>query len=228
MAVKDQLTEIQAQIDSACERSGRARERVEIIAVTKYVSISRAKEALDAGIYHVGENRVEEGLEKWKELGNDGTWHFIGNLQSKKVKNIIQQFDYIHSLDRISLAKEIEKRMEDNEKIKCFVQVNVSGEESKSGISPQESISSIKQLAEYPSIEVAGLMTMAPLVEDVETLRPYFRKLREIKEEAEALRLPHAPCHELSMGMSNDYIVAVEEGATFVRIGSALVGSEES
>jgi pyridoxal phosphate enzyme (YggS family) len=227
VSVKDRLTEIEKEIDAACERSNREKKNVKIIAVTKYVSMERAKEALDAGVAHLGENRVDEGVEKWETLGERGTWHFIGNLQSKKVKHMINQFDYIHSLDRLSLAKEIEKRAPENEKVKCFVQVNVSGEETKAGLKPEETISFIRELAEFPSIEVTGLMTMAPFVEDAEEVRPYFRKLRELKEETEALELPHAPCHELSMGMSNDYVVAVEEGATFVRIGSALVGKEK-
>nr|WP_090887821.1 YggS family pyridoxal phosphate-dependent enzyme [Evansella caseinilytica] len=227
MSVKSQLQQIQAAIDAACQQAGREPAAVRIIAVTKYVSIERAKEALDAGIEHIGENRVEEGVEKRAALdGEQAEWHFIGNLQSKKVKKMLGKFDYIHSLDRLSLAKEIDKRMPEGKKTKCFVQVNVSGETTKSGISPEETVSFIKALGEYAAIEVVGLMTMAPFVDHPEEVRPYFRKLRELKEGVEALALPHAPCHELSMGMSNDYEIAVEEGATFVRIGSALVGKE--
>ncbi|MCD8509639.1 MAG: YggS family pyridoxal phosphate-dependent enzyme [Bacillus sp. (in: Bacteria)] len=225
MSVYERLQEVQAHIHEACCRKNRNPEDVNIIAVTKYVSIPRAQEAIDAGIVHIGENRLEEGLEKWEVIGNQVQWHFIGTLQSRKVKDMISQFDYIHSLDRKSLAKEINKRAPEGKIVKCFVQVNVSGEETKSGLAPQEVIPFIKNLGNYPAIEVVGLMTMAPFIE-AEEVRPFFRKLREIKEEVEALKLPHAPCHELSMGMSNDYVVAIEEGATFIRIGSALVGEE--
>ncbi|MDQ0253804.1 pyridoxal phosphate enzyme (YggS family) [Evansella vedderi] len=226
MSVKDRLQEIQGLIEDACARANRESKDINIVAVTKYVSIDRASEALNAGIVHIGENRLEEGLNKWKAIGDKAVWHFIGNLQSRKVKDMIDKFDYIHSLDRKSLAKEINKRAPVNKKMKCFVQVNVSGEESKSGVEPEEVIPFIKDMANYPAIEVVGLMTMAPFIE-AEEVRPYFRRLRELKEEVESLQLSHAPCKELSMGMSNDFVVAIEEGATFVRIGSSLVGKEK-
>nr|WP_246593854.1 YggS family pyridoxal phosphate-dependent enzyme [Evansella tamaricis] len=222
----NRLNEIRATIDAACERSESGAKNVNIIAVTKYVSVEKTKEVLDAGVLHIGENRVEDSMEKVHTLGERGIWHFIGNLQSKKVKQMIDKFEFIHSLDRLSLAKEINKRVAQGAKVKCFVQVNVSGEESKSGLNPEETFSFIQKLAAFPAIEVIGLMTMAPFVDDVETVRPYFRKLRELRDEIAEKDLEHAPCRELSMGMSNDYVVAVEEGATFVRIGSALVGKE--
>ncbi|UCZ51812.1 YggS family pyridoxal phosphate-dependent enzyme [Bacillus shivajii] len=224
MSVKNQLQNVQASIEEACQKSNRNAADVNIVAVTKYVSIDRTKEALEAGVEHIGENRAEDGMAKWNELGDNGIWHFIGNLQSRKVKEMIHAFDYIHSLDRMSLAKEVQKRTPEGEKKKCFVQVNVSGESSKSGLSVEETIPFIKELCKYKAIEVVGLMTMAPFVEDAEEVRPYFRKLRELKEEIQQMQLPHAPCSHLSMGMSNDYTVAVEEGATFIRVGSALVG----
>ncbi|PYZ97940.1 YggS family pyridoxal phosphate-dependent enzyme [Alteribacter lacisalsi] len=224
MGVKENLLSIQDRIRKACEKSGREPEAINVVAVTKYVSLDRTIEALHAGIRHIGENRVEGGVEKREAIPDRGTWHFIGSLQSKKVKRMIHLFDYLHSLDRLSLAKEIQKRHEEGKIVKCFVQVNVSGEESKSGISPEETISFVEKLRDFPAIEVTGLMTMAPAVDDPEKVRPYFRKLRELKEEVEKRNYPHAPCRELSMGMSGDFEVAVEEGATFVRIGSALVG----
>ncbi|MBU9712435.1 YggS family pyridoxal phosphate-dependent enzyme [Evansella tamaricis] len=226
MSILNRLNEIRATIDAACERSESGAKNVNIIAVTKYVSVEKTKEVLDAGVLHIGENRVEDSMEKVHTLGERGIWHFIGNLQSKKVKQMIDKFEFIHSLDRLSLAKEINKRVAQGAKVKCFVQVNVSGEESKSGLNPEETFSFIQKLAAFPAIEVIGLMTMAPFVDDVETVRPYFRKLRELRDEIAEKDLEHAPCRELSMGMSNDYVVAVEEGATFVRIGSALVGKE--
>lgn len=222
MSVKENLAIIQERIEKACEKVKRNPNEVQIIAVTKYVSIKRAEEALEAGIQHFGENRDEGFLNKYELIQDRATWHFIGTLQSRKVKNIIEYVDYIHSLDRLSLAKEIQKRA--NRKIKCFVQVNTSNEESKHGLDAGQCIDFIKDLEPFNQIEVVGLMTMAPYTEDEEIIRNCFRQLKNLRDEIQSLQLPYAPCTELSMGMSNDYHIAVEEGATFVRIGSSLVG----
>lgn len=224
MTVIENLTKIEKEIAAACGRVGRDPDSVQIVAVTKYVSDKRTREALEAGINHIGENRVEEGVRKRQVLEGKGTWHFIGTLQSRKVKEMIDQFEYIHSLDRLSLAKEIQKRT--NKKLKCFVQVNVSKEESKHGIDPAQLIDFINDLKPYPLIEVVGLMTMAPHVEDQGDTRQYFRSLKELQKSVQALGVSYAPCQELSMGMSNDFQIAVEEGATYIRIGSSLVGNE--
>lgn len=224
MTVIENLAKIAKEIAAACERVGRNPNSIQIIAVTKYVSDKRTREALEAGISHIGENRVEEGVRKKQVLEGKGTWHFIGTLQSRKVKEMVDHFEYIHSLDRLSLAKEIQKRT--NKKLKCFVQVNVSKEESKHGIDPAQLIDFIKDLKPYPFIEVVGLMTMAPHVEDQRDTRQYFRALKELQKSVQALGVSYAPCQELSMGMSNDFQIAIEEGATFIRIGSSLVGNE--
>ncbi|KGX83918.1 YggS family pyridoxal phosphate-dependent enzyme [Pontibacillus marinus] len=224
MNVAENLETIQTNIRQACERAGRSINEISIIAVTKYVSIDRAKQAIEAGVEHLGENRVEGMNEKYDEIGQDVQWHFIGTLQSRKVKEVIDQVSMIHSLDRKSLAKEIHKRSD--RKVPCFVQVNVSGEESKHGLEPEDVIPFIETLRNYENIEVTGLMTMAPYIEDQEKLRSIFRELRTIQEEVEAKEWSHAPCKHLSMGMSNDYEIAIEEGATHVRIGSKLVGKE--
>lgn len=222
MSVSANLEAIKQKIKTACEKSGRNLEEVTVIAVTKYVSVERASEAIDAGVLHLGENRDEGLLEKWGYLKDKPVWHFIGSLQTRKVKNIIDKAEYIHSLDRLSLAAEINKRAERPKK--CFIQVNVSGEQSKHGLNPDQVIDFIFQLQDLPNIEVAGLMTMAPFTEDEAVMRDCFRKLRELRDEIIALNLEFAPCKELSMGMSNDFEIAVEEGATMVRIGTALVG----
>ncbi|WP_064093783.1 YggS family pyridoxal phosphate-dependent enzyme [Rossellomorea aquimaris] len=224
MKVSENLERVQKNIDAACKRSGRKSEEVNVVAVTKYVTTERASEAFEAGLTHFGENRDEGLLNKWEVLKDRPNWHFIGTLQSKKVKNIIDKVSYIHSLDRLSLAKEIHKRSD--KPVSCFVQVNVSGEESKHGLSPNELKDFIIQLKEYPNIKVIGLMTMAPHTEDEVFLRKCFRKLKRLQEEMSQLNFPHAPCTELSMGMSNDYMLAIEEGATFIRIGTALVGND--
>ncbi|WP_408010907.1 YggS family pyridoxal phosphate-dependent enzyme [Pseudalkalibacillus sp. A8] len=224
MTISENLLQIKNDIAQACQKSNRDQEKVSIIAVTKYVSVETTQEAVSAGIVHLGENRDDGFLHKYEQVNGDVQWHFIGTLQSRKVKSIIEKVDYIHSLDRMSLAKEINKRT--NRKIKCFVQVNVSEEESKHGLDAEEAVEFIKKVSQYEHIEVVGLMTMAPFISDEERLRKIFRTMRLLKEKVQALGLSHAPCSELSMGMSNDYKIAVEEGATFVRIGTSLVGKE--
>ncbi|NJP36438.1 YggS family pyridoxal phosphate-dependent enzyme [Alkalicoccus luteus] len=226
MSVSEQLEAVKEQIRAACFKSGRSEKEVTIIAVTKYVSIERAREAVEAGIEDFGENRLEGALEKYEALGNQVNWHFIGSLQSRKVKELLHAYRIIHSLDRKSLAKEIQKRSEEGQTTDCFIQLNVSGEESKAGIAADELAGFLDMLKAYPAVRVIGLMTMAPYTDDPEEVRPYFRKLRELRDETAAKHLPHAPCTELSMGMSNDYHIAVEEGATYIRLGSSLVGSE--
>lgn len=224
MNVQENLDEIKKQIEEACKKVSRDPSEITIIGVTKYVSIERAKEAVEAGVTDLGENRLEGFIEKYESITSSATWHFIGSLQSRKVKDIIPYTDYIHSLDRKSLAKEINKRAE--HPIACFVQVNVSGEESKHGLNPESVPTFIESLSSYPNIKVVGLMTMAPFVEDEKVLRGTFHKLRELRDQIRDKHWEHAPCEFLSMGMSNDFAIAIEEGATHVRIGSKLVGSK--
>lgn len=224
MTVQDNLEQIQEQIKEACLRTNRNPQDIHIVAVTKYVSIEKAQEAVEAGIIHLGENRDQGFSSKYDTIGDRAQWHFIGTLQSRKVKNIIDKVDYIHSLDRLSLAKEIHARADRT--VKCFVQVNASAEESKHGLNTEEVISFIKELEPYSNIEVVGLMTMAPFTEDKELIRLCFRTLKKLQHDVQALNLTYAPCTELSMGMSNDFEIAVEEGATFIRLGTILVGKE--
>ncbi|APH05336.1 YggS family pyridoxal phosphate-dependent enzyme [Bacillus weihaiensis] len=224
MNVKENLQKIKETIRATCANSGRDLNDINIIAVTKYVSITRAKAALEAGIIHLGENRDDGLVNKYHELGEGPTWHFIGSLQTRKVKNIIDKVDYIHSLDRLSLAKEIDKRA--SQKVKCFVQVNVSGENSKHGLNPENVEDFIVQLSDLHNIEVVGLMTMAPFTDDRSRIRACFKQLKELQLKVQALSLENAPCKELSMGMSNDYDIAIEEGATYIRVGTSLVGNE--
>ncbi|WP_246940146.1 YggS family pyridoxal phosphate-dependent enzyme [Bacillus pinisoli] len=220
MPVQENVANILHKIEQACSKVNRNPEEIHLIAVTKYVTVEQAKEAIQAGISHIGENRDEGLLEKKAQLGSEPNWHFIGSLQTRKVKNIINEVDYIHSLDRISLAAEINKRSD--APVKCFVQVNTSGEESKHGLTPNEVTDFVKELMDYKNIEVVGLMTMAPNTEQTEVIRECFVKLRELRNDVQALQLPNASCKELSMGMSNDYEIAIEEGATFIRIGTSI------
>ncbi|AMR10169.1 YggS family pyridoxal phosphate-dependent enzyme [Bacillus licheniformis] len=225
MDVKSNLRHINDRINEACIKAGRTPDEISVIAVTKYVSPERAQAALDAGIRHLGENRDTGLLHKLDVLkDSEPVWHFIGTLQTRKVKAIIAHVSYIHSLDRLSLADEIQKRAK--KPIDCFVQVNTSLEPSKHGMAKEEVLPFVKKLSGYENIRIAGLMTMAPFTDDEKAIRSCFRLLRELRDEVRGLDQWNAPCSELSMGMSNDYAIAVEEGATFVRIGSSLVGNE--
>ena len=215
------LTQIQQEINKAKKKSS-YNQNVQIIAVTKSVSNERTVEAFEAGIVHLGENRPEGLMQKVEVLGQKPTWHYIGTLQTRKVKQVLPFVDYIHSLDRLSLAEEINKRAE--QVVKCFVQVNVAKEDSKHGLDMKEVAEFIEQLKAYPNIRVVGLMTMAPFTEDEYVLRHTFKTLKQLQLEIQHKNEEHAPCTELSMGMSNDFTIAIEEGATFVRIGTALVG----
>jgi PLP dependent protein len=219
--IVNNLVNIQATMNQAKENSTYGQD-VQIIAVTKQVDVERTVEVIDAGILHLGENRPEGLQTKLAAIDADVHWHFIGSLQTRKVKQVIDHVDYLHSLDRLSLADEIEKRA--TKVVKCFVQANVSGEESKHGLAREDVIPFIQQLAGHSKIEVVGLMTMAPNTEDETVIRQVFRELKLLQQEVVQLGLSYAPCTELSMGMSNDYEIAIEEGATFVRIGTALVG----
>ncbi|MBW0770539.1 YggS family pyridoxal phosphate-dependent enzyme [Mammaliicoccus lentus] len=220
-SVKENLVDIESQIRNSTKESS-FETSPQVIVVTKYVTIDRAIEAYQAGLRNFGENRIEGFIEKKKQLPDDAIMHFIGSLQTRKVKEVIDDIDYLHALDRLKLAKEIEKRA--NHKVKCFVQVNVSGEESKHGMSPEEVIPFIKEMENFEHIEIVGLMTMAPLTEDKEKLRQYFKQLSLLKDKVQSLNLSYAPCTELSMGMSNDFNEAIIEGASYVRIGTKLVG----
>ena len=223
MNVKNNLEKINNDIKNICQKSGRNFEDITLIAVTKYVGDERVKEAQEAGVHDFAENRAVNYIER-KEKFLEATWHLIGSLQTRKVRDAINKVDYFHALDRESLAVVIEKRAE--HVINCFVQVNTSGEESKHGLTPEAVLEFVKGLEKYPKIRVVGLMTMAPFLEDEATLRSCFRKLRELRDEIKGLCLEYAPCEFLSMGMSNDYEIAIEEGATHIRIGTALVGNE--
>lgn len=221
------IERVKATIADACRKSGRRPEDVRLIAVTKYVGIDTTRAVLDLGIEHIGENRVQEAVPKYDKLGSRGTWHFIGHLQSNKVKNVLGRFTYIHSLDRHSLAKEIQKRAAKRAMtVNCLLQVNVSGEKSKFGLAPSELVEFAKEVADMSNIRIVGLMTMAPFVDNPEEVRPVFRELRSLRDQLYRLELPRVGKLELSMGMSNDYTVAIEEGATMVRLGSVLVGRE--
>ncbi|GAX90992.1 YggS family pyridoxal phosphate-dependent enzyme [Effusibacillus lacus] len=221
MDYKDRLTSIQNRIAQACGRSGRRPEEVTVVAVTKYIGIQETRALLATGIQDLGENRIQVALPKVKEIKDSARWHFIGSLQTNKVKDVLPHFHLIHSLDRLSLAKEMQKQAEKLDcTASCLIQVNISGEQTKSGLAPDEVPSFLKEIAGMDRVQVQGLMTMAPITDDPEEARPVFRGLRELRDQ---LRPEYPDISHLSMGMSGDFEVAVEEGATLVRLGSVLV-----
>jgi pyridoxal phosphate enzyme (YggS family) len=224
MQIDRNLQQIQQQINQACIRANRSISDVHIVAVTKAVSIKRTEEALQSGLNHLGENRPEGLINKQEAIKSPAIWHYIGSLQTRKVKQVIHTIQFLHSLDRLSLADEIQKRAERT--IDCFVQVNVSEEEAKHGIELKDVQSFIESLHEHNRIRIIGLMTMAPNTSNEEVIRAVFKGLKDVQMKIANKQYPHAPCTELSMGMSNDYEIAIEEGATYVRIGTALVGDE--
>ncbi|MGZ9585078.1 YggS family pyridoxal phosphate-dependent enzyme [Paenibacillus marinisediminis] len=225
MTLVQRIEAVEQRIQAACERSGRSRDDVQVIAVTKYVSLETTGDAIRAGLHQIGENRWQDAEAKWRAYQSEATWHYIGSLQTNKAKDVVGKFSYIHSLDRVSLAEAIEKRAQAlDERVRCFIQVNVSGEESKHGLAPQDVKPFLEKLKEYPHIQPIGYMTMAPYEAEPESTRPVFRSLRQLRDDIN--KTLAEPIHHLSMGMSNDFEVAIEEGATWVRLGSILVGKE--
>ncbi|MDU0201605.1 YggS family pyridoxal phosphate-dependent enzyme [Paenibacillus sp. PFR10] len=219
--------EVEARVAAACQRSGRNEDEIKIIAVTKYVSLETTRSVLDTGLLHIGENRWQDVKPKWEALHERGTWHFIGHLQTNKVKDVIGKFAYIHSLDRMSLAKELDKQAAAlGMQVNCLLQVNISGEESKYGMDPEHFFEFAEEVSKLQHIHISGLMTMAPYEMEADATRPVFRSLRELRDRLNERNIFPYDIKELSMGMSGDFEVAIEEGATWVRLGTVLVGKE--
>lgn len=224
--ISDNLQKVRQEIQNSCALVSRNSDEVTLVGVTKSVDSSKIKELYDLGLNVFAENRVDVLLQKQAELSDHPKieWHFIGHLQRRKVKDVINRIDYFHALESLKLAAEIQKRADHI--IRCFVEVNVSGEASKLGLRPDEVRSFIQEIANYDKIEVVGLMMMAPYDSTKEEQRAYFTQLKKLQEEIHAQNYSNAPCTQLSMGMSNDYQVAIEVGATYVRVGSALFEEE--
>ena len=211
---------VRQQVETARNKANR-QDQVNVIAVTKYVDVTTTEALVKTGIQHIGENRVDKFLEKYQALKEyDLTWHLIGSLQRRKVKDVINLVDYFHALDSVKLAQEIQKRAE--HPIKCFLQVNISGEESKHGFAPDELDDVLAEIAQLDKIEIVGLMTMAPFEASQEELQDIFSKTHQLQKQLEKKQLKNMPFSELSMGMSRDFEVAIANGATFVRIGTSF------
>lgn len=208
-------------VERIAEKSNRLKNSVKIIAVTKYVDCETARQLVNTGIQHIGENRVDKFLEKYQALKNENlTWHLIGSLQRRKVKDIINYVDYFHALDSIKLAQEIDKRAE--HVIQCFLQVNISKEASKHGFQVEELDDVLPELEKLENICLVGLMTMAPFEASHDELNQIFEATHQLQKELQKKQLKNMPFTDLSMGMSRDYPEAIANGATYVRIGTAF------
>lgn len=227
MGLQERIASIEKRVEEACARSGRSSKDIHIVAVTKTVPLEATADIIRSGFGHVGENRLQDALPKREAIGDTTIWHFIGHLQTNKVKDVVGKFQYIHSLDRPSLAVEIEKKAGALGIVAdCFIQVNVSGEESKYGLAPEALFAFAESLKDCRHIKVAGLMTMAPYEAEPEGTRPVFRGLRELRDELNRRAILSYKVDHLSMGMSNDFEVAIEEGSTWIRLGTVLVGKD--
>lgn len=226
--LSDNLHEVQENIRKACERSGRNPEDVTLIAVSKTKPVSDIEQIYAAGIREFGENKVQEMNDKQKVLPGDINWHMIGHLQRNKVKYIVDNVAMIHSVDSVRLAEEISKEaVKKNVAVDILVEVNVAKEESKFGLYTENVRQFVEQISKLPGINIKGLMTSAPFVDNPEDNRQYFKKLKDLSVDINAKNIDNVHMDFLSMGMTNDYVVAVEEGATHVRVGTAIFGHRD-
>lgn len=221
--IKDNVKRVLDNIAKTAVLSGRKPEDITLVAVTKTVTASEAKEVMDAGVLTLGENRVQSLLDKYEVLGNSPCWHLIGHLQTNKVKYIADKVSLIHSVESLKLAEEIDKKFGETKRVaEILVQVNVSGEESKFGITPCDAYTLIEEISKLQNVKVKGLMTMAPLSATPDECRKYFHDLKKLSLDIKDKKYQNVDMQHLSMGMSGDYKEAILEGATIVRVGSAL------
>ena len=226
--VAENYRKVLEKISSAALRAGRDPGSITLVVVTKTWPVEKILEAIEAGAGILGENYVQEALPKIEAIGNKAEWHFIGHLQSNKAKLVVNRFSMIESVDSISLAKELNKLAEkDNTQVDVLVEVNLEGEETKSGVMPEEVGKLLKEISFYERIKVKGLMTIPPLFSTPEDSRPYFKRLSGLREDLLNMNIPNISLDHLSMGMSGDFEVAIEEGATIVRVGTAIFGERK-
>jgi pyridoxal phosphate enzyme (YggS family) len=223
-AILENLRQVRRRIAEACGRAGRTPDSVQLLAVTKTVSAEGVRQALEAGVTHLGENYIQEAQAKIEALGQ-GTWHFIGHLQRNKAKAAVRLFSMIETLDSTPLAVELNRHcLQAGKTQEVLVQVNEAGEASKSGLAPEAAVRLLAESASWPALRIRGLMTLPPYDPDAERSRPWFRSLALRRKEWQA-RFPHIALDHLSMGMSHDFEAAIEEGATIIRVGTALFGA---
>jgi pyridoxal phosphate enzyme (YggS family) len=222
-AVRENLLRVMEKIEKAARKAGRDLNTIKLVAVSKTVEVARIKEAIEAGVSILGENYVQEAQKKIEEIGKPVPWHFIGHLQSNKTKYAIRLFDMIHSLDSLPLAEELNRRAEQGDQvIKVMIEVNLSKEATKFGTDEEKVLNLGKRIQHLKHLSLEGLMTMPPYFDSPEMSRPYYVALRELEKK---MAKEGIPMKELSMGMSNDFEIAIEEGATYVRVGTAIFGA---
>lgn len=224
--VAENYREVEARVAAACKRSGRKREDVTLIAVSKTKPVEMIRELMAIGVKDFGENKPQELKTKTEEITEPLRWHLIGNLQTNKVKYVVGRACLIHSVSSLHLAEALQKEAAKKDLVcRVLVEVNIAGEETKSGVSPEEAAGLARQIAAFPNLQICGLMAIAPPVESPEENRGYFRSMRLLKEKIAAMEMDRVSMDELSMGMTGDFEVAIEEGATLVRVGTAIFGS---
>ena len=217
---------VQKKIDAACEKAGRNRGDVTLIAVSKTKPVSMLEEIYAEGIRTFGENKVQELTEKYDQLPADIKWHMIGHLQRNKVKYIVDKVSLIHSVDSYRLAEEINIQAKKHQvTVPILIEVNVAGEDTKFGVRPEETLQLVEEIASLENVRIQGLMTIAPFVEDPEENRVHFRRLKQLSVDIDSKNIDNVHMEILSMGMTNDYMVAIEEGATMVRVGTGIFGA---
>ncbi len=223
-AVKDNLARVRERIEAAASRAGCSAEEITLVAVSKGVDLGRIRAALEAGVQHLGESRVQEAWSKWPDVPSGVVFHLVGHLQTNKVKRAVEMFDLIQSVDGRRLAREVARRAQQRGKVqRVLLQVNTAGEESKYGVAPEELPALVEEIASLEGIAVEGLMTIGPLAPEAEVRRA-FRRLARLYRDLEAQQIRNVSMRYLSMGMSSDFEVAIEEGANMVRIGTAIFG----
>lgn len=223
--INENLMQVRKNIEAACQKAGRNPEEVTLIAVSKTKPVPMLEEAYQAGSRDFGENKVQEIMDKYPVLPDDIRWHMIGHLQRNKVKYIVDKVSLVHSVDSLRLAEEISRQAEKKQtELDILVEVNIAQEESKFGTFRAEAAQLVEEIAKLPCIHVKGLMTIAPFVEHPEENRKYFRQIKELSVDIEKKNIDNVSMSVLSMGMTNDYMVAVEEGATMVRVGTGIFG----
>lgn len=223
--IQENLAQVRKNIEEACKKAGRDVNEVTLIAVSKTKPVSMLQEAYNAGSREFGENKVQEIMDKYPQLPSDIHWHMIGHLQRNKVKYIVDKVCLIHSVDSLRLAEEISAQaVKKQAEVDILVEVNIAQEESKFGTSREEAIALVEEISKFPNIHIKGLMTIAPFIENPEDNRKYFKEIKELSVDIKQKNIDNVTMGILSMGMTGDYMVAIEEGATMVRVGTGIFG----
>lgn len=229
-SISDNIKDVRERMAVACTRAGRRVDEVRLVAISKTFPAERIREAYDAGLREFGENRVQEAASKQPALADcEITWHLVGHLQTNKAKSANELFQWVHSVDSLRLAQKLHQAASGaGARLRVLIEVNLGGEESKSGVNAGEVPKLAEEISRLESLDLRGLMTIPPFLEDPEKVRPYFRRLREAAQQVAERKIPGISMAELSMGMTHDFEVAIEEGATIVRVGTGIFGTRES